>query len=24
LQETINWFSKKENLLQYKAGIYNV
>jgi len=24
LQETINWFSKKENLRQYKAGIYNV
>jgi len=24
LQETINWFSNKENLKQYKAGIYNV
>ncbi len=24
LQETINWFSKKENLKQFKAGIYNV
>ncbi len=24
LQETINWFSDKENLKQYKAGIYNV
>ena len=24
LQETINWFSNKENLRQYKAGIYNV
>lgn len=24
LQETIDWFSNKENLKQYKAGIYNV
>jgi NAD dependent epimerase/dehydratase len=24
LQETINWFSKENNLKQYKAGIYNV
>ncbi len=24
LQETINWFSDKNNLKQYKAGIYNV
>jgi len=24
LQKTINWFSDKENLKQYKAGIYNV
>jgi NAD dependent epimerase/dehydratase len=24
LQATINWFSDKENLKQYKAGIYNV
>lgn len=24
LQETINWFKNKENLKQYKAGIYNV
>jgi len=24
LQETINWFSDKENLRQYKAGIYNI
>lgn len=24
LQETIHWFSDKENLKQYKAGIYNV
>jgi NAD dependent epimerase/dehydratase len=24
LQKTINWFSEKENLKQYKAGIYNV
>jgi dTDP-glucose 4,6-dehydratase len=24
LKETIDWFSKKENLKQYKAGIYNV
>ena len=24
LQETINWFSNKENLKQYKAGIYNI
>ena len=24
LQETINWFSNPENLIQYKAGIYNV
>jgi NAD dependent epimerase/dehydratase len=24
LKETIAWFSKKENLAQYKAGIYNV
>ena len=24
LQETINWFSVKNNLKQYKAGIYNV
>ena len=24
LQETINWFSNKENLKQYKADIYNV
>lgn len=24
LQKTINWFSNKENLRQYKAGIYNV
>lgn len=24
LEETINWLSNKENLLQYKAGIYNV
>jgi len=24
LQKTINWFSDKENLRQYKAGIYNV
>ena len=24
LQETIDWFSNKENLRQYKAGIYNV
>ena len=24
LKETINWFSKKENLAQYKSDIYNV
>ncbi len=24
LKETIEWFSKKENLAKYKAGIYNV
>ena len=24
LQETIDWFSDKQNLIQYKAGIYNV
>ena len=24
LKETINWFSDKKNLTQYKAGIYNV
>jgi NAD dependent epimerase/dehydratase len=24
LKETIDWFSKKENLLQYKSDIYNV
>ena len=24
IAETINWFSKKENLVKYKAGIYNV
>jgi NAD dependent epimerase/dehydratase len=24
IQKTIEWFSKKENLQQYKAGIYNV
>jgi len=24
LKETIQWFSNKENLKQYKAGIYNV
>jgi len=24
LQQTIDWFSNKENLKQYKAGIYNV
>ncbi len=24
LKETIDWFSKKENLARYKAGIYNV
>ena len=24
LQETINWFSDKKNLVQYKAGIYNI
>lgn len=24
LQQTIDWFSNKENLRQYKAGIYNV
>lgn len=24
LQETIDWFTNKENLKQYKAGIYNV
>tara|TARA_B110000003_G_C16631124_1_gene526675 strand:- start:33 stop:1019 length:987 start_codon:yes stop_codon:yes gene_type:complete len=24
LQKTIDWFSKEENLLKYKAGIYNV
>ena len=24
LKETIEWFSKKENLTKYKAGIYNV
>jgi NAD dependent epimerase/dehydratase len=24
LQETIDWFSNKENLRQYKAGIYNI
>jgi NAD dependent epimerase/dehydratase len=24
LAETINWFSKKENLIQYKSEIYNV
>ena len=24
LQETINWFSDKENLKKYKADIYNV
>lgn len=24
LQQTINWFSKKENLAQYKSDIYNV
>ena len=24
LQETINWFKNKDNLKQYKAGIYNV
>jgi dTDP-D-glucose 4,6-dehydratase len=24
LKETIIWFSKKENLMQYKSNIYNV
>ncbi|KQV95917.1 NAD-dependent 4,6-dehydratase LegB [Rhizobacter sp. Root1221] len=24
LQETIEWFSKKENLSRYKAGLYNI
>jgi len=24
LQKTIDWFSDKDNLKQYKAGIYNV
>ena len=24
LKETIEWFSKKENLQQYKSDIYNV
>lgn len=24
LQKTINWFSDKKNLVQYKAGIYNI
>jgi len=24
LKETIDWFSNKENLIRYKAGIYNV
>jgi hypothetical protein len=24
LKETINWFSQKENLQQYKSDIYNV
>ena len=24
LKETIDWFSKKENLQQYKSDIYNV
>jgi nucleoside-diphosphate-sugar epimerase len=24
LSETINWFTDKENLKHYKAGIYNV
>ena len=24
LQQTIDWFSNKDNLRQYKAGIYNV
>lgn len=24
LQETINWFTRPENLVRYKAGIYNV
>jgi NAD dependent epimerase/dehydratase len=24
LKETIEWFSKKENLAEYKAGIYNI
>ena len=24
LQETIDWFTKPENLARYKAGIYNV
>ena len=24
LQKTIDWFSNKENLKEYKAGIYNV
>ena len=24
LNETIDWFSKKENLQQYKSEIYNV
>ena len=24
LKETIDWFSNKENLKRYKAGIYNV
>ncbi|MCD4819049.1 MAG: NAD-dependent 4,6-dehydratase LegB [Candidatus Cloacimonetes bacterium] len=24
LKETIYWFSKKENLIKYKAGIYNI
>ena len=24
LEETINWFSKKDNLQKYKSGQYNV
>lgn len=24
LQETINWFTREDNLMRYKAGIYNV
>ena len=24
LKETIEWFRKKENLMRYKAGLYNI